>query len=60
MSDRLTDHQVGYLAALTIHPVCVLAREVQASRKLIADLRALPYTAIATDLLAQMIEGAGL
>lgn len=52
---RLTDE-----SAAGVEAAVVLAREVLASRKLIADLRALPYDYITVDLLRQMIGEAGI
>ena len=62
MSDRLSDEQVAWHvkyhnADWARHN---LACEVLASRKLIADLRALPYDYITVNLLQQMIGKAGL
>lgn len=61
----LTDAQVAEIAGMTTGTSLGgrardLAREVQASRKLIADLRALPYTAVTCELLRQMIDRADL
>ncbi len=62
VSDRLTPEQVAeVLSAYTPNAfMWRLACEVLASRKLIADLRALPYTAVTCELLRQMIDEAGL
>lgn len=61
MNEQLTDIEVAEFADFPYTPAeRKLAREVQASRKLIADLRALRYHAIDVDLIVQMIEEAGL
>lgn len=69
MSERLTDADIAAIAVSghdgRAHAVprwaCrSLAAEVQASRKLIAELRVLPYYAIDIDLLRRLIDGAGL
>ena len=64
---RLSDRTVGLVSRpperdeenidLVAHHLAV---EVKASRKLIADLRALPYDYITVNLLQQMIGKAGL
>lgn len=64
--ERLSEEEVQWLIDLgptspvRRSDVAALAREVLASRKLIAEMRALPYTFITTDFIRQMIDGAGL